>query len=512
MSQEEARATILAALRQVPSATICTTAGDSVRARMMHIGVDDDLTLYVASLKGDPKVLQISHHPDVAVLAHFNPGDETQSSETEVTAKAVLVHDPRERERGFALVARNSPIVAHFTAEGALDRLDLIKLVPRVIKHRVFYQIVQGFPPLVLTFPQNEAVVSDWSVVRRQFWAWVASIRVFSLTAALVPVVFATAYAWYATGRFSLPVFIACLVGGLSLQAGSNILNDYGDYKSGTDNANRTYVRPFTGGSRVIQLGLLSPVAVLTWGLGFVALAGVAALYLVAVSGPQLLWVLFFGFLTGPLYSDKVRGLVRFGLGEIVIGLDFGVLMIAGTYFAQTGRYDWAPILAGLPITLLIMAVIYINEFADREADALTGKHTWAVRLGLKRAGQWFGLFYLGTFGFLVLAIQWGYLPPAAYAALVALPFSLQAVVTAYTRYDRPFDLIPANAGTALSHLAVGGALSWSLLLDRLGLSPLPTLFAAGVVAFLAYMWYFIQRQVRLTEGLKKRFSGEAAA
>jgi len=79
------------------------------------------------------------------------------------------------------------------------------------------------------------------------------------LTASITPVVLGTCIAWASTGVFIPEVFILTLLAGIFIHIGSNVANDYYDHKSGTDDINVDFVRPFTGGSRMIQKGWMSP-------------------------------------------------------------------------------------------------------------------------------------------------------------------------------------------------------------------------------------------------------------
>ena len=88
------------------------------------------------------------------------------------------------------------------------------------------------------------------------------------------------AIAWRREGAFDLFLFLLALAGGVLLHAGANVANDYFDHKSGNDEANVDFVRPFTGGSRMIQTGRMSPAEVLAEALICYALAVTIGIYL----------------------------------------------------------------------------------------------------------------------------------------------------------------------------------------------------------------------------------------
>lgn len=60
--------------------------------------------------------------------------------------------------------------------------------------------------------------------------------------------------------------------------------------------------------------------------------------------------------------------------------------MTLGAYFVQTGMLNAEPLLASFPVSLLITAILYINEFPDYLADKTVGRRTLVVRLGRAKA------------------------------------------------------------------------------------------------------------------------------
>ena len=87
----------------------------------------------------------------------------------------------------------------------------------------------------------------------------------------IVPVALGVIVAWNATGQIRWWLGLATFLASLLVQAGTNVLNDYSDHRAGNDAVNREFVRPFTGGSRMIQLGLMTPVETLLLGTGLCA-------------------------------------------------------------------------------------------------------------------------------------------------------------------------------------------------------------------------------------------------
>ena len=305
---------------------------------------------------------------------------------------------------------------------------------------------------------------------------WAEEVRAPFLTASLVPILLGTAVAWAATGQFQWGYFLLTLVGGVCLHIGANVSNDYFDHLNTTDDINKEFLRPFTGGSRMIQRGLLSPKEVLTEALVFFALGSLIGLYLTWARGFFVLVLGLIGVFSAFFYTAPPIRLVSRGVGELFIGLNFGVLMTLGAYMVQTQAFSWQPVMASIPVSLLIAAVLYINEFPDYAADKAAGKNHWVVRLGRPRAVAGYEALMLGTyvsiaigviFGWIPYSAAWG-LPLFALLGFISLPKALKAVRVARLYHSQSDHLVPANAGTVMSHLLTGLLLTAGFVVEGL--------------------------------------------
>ncbi len=294
---------------------------------------------------------------------------------------------------------------------------------------------------------------------------YLAEVRAPFFTGVIVPILLGGALAWRQTGEFSWGLFILTLVGGILIHAGANVSNDYFDHKSTNDDINKEFARPFTGGSRMIQNGLLTPKQVLIEALICYALGSAIGIYLVIVKGLPILWIGLFGAVTSFFYTAPPLKLVHRGIGEIFIGLNFGVLMVLGTYFVQTGELSWVPVIASLPVSLLIMLILYINEFQDYNADLAVGKLNWVARLGRKNGAIGYIVFIVAMYLTIALGIITGSLPVWSAATLITVPIAMKAIKGVQTNYDNVRALVPVNAATIQLHLIVGIILAVSCLI-----------------------------------------------
>ena len=506
MRAQHTREEILSVLESVAVAAVATSAGNGMRNRMMHYASDQNFNCYLATIKGDPKTAQITHQPSVSLLIYEGGGDINDSREVEISGKAVIVKDQAERQKALEITAKRSPVVKYLMEAGNEEVLDCIKVAPEVVKFRVFKEIVQGLPPTVIEFPENRTAVSDWELLKAKVRSWVIGLRIPFLTGSVVPVLLGTTMAWAGTGMIHWGYFALTLIAAVLLHAGTNVLNDYSDHVSGDDEVNTEFVRPFSGGSRVIQSGLLTPLEVLVGGLFLFFLASLIGLYLTWARGPLILALGALGLVSGLFYTGRPFNWVSRGLGEILVGLNFGVLMTLGAYYVQTRTVSWTPIMAAIPIALLITALLWINEFPDYTADGAVGKRTLVVRLGRPKAAVVYGLLMVCAHLVLLAEVVTGTLPPVALLGFITLPLSLRAIQYTRRHYASSFDLAPANALTVTSHLATGLLLTLAYAWEGFGQRGLGYVVVLGVmfVAFVTYMYWHVEKQKDIFLGLKQ--------
>lgn len=208
------------------------------------------------------------------------------------------------------------------------------------------------------------------------FGVWVQAIRPKTLTAGLMPVLVGSALAFHHGGFRLLPA-LAALVGALLIQIGTNLTNDYYDFKKGADTEERV------GPKRVTQAGLIKPGTVLAAALLSFGLAVLSGLYLVYVGGWPIVAIGVASVLSGYAYTGGPFPLGYHGLGDVFVFVFFGLVAVAGTYFVQTLHLDPAVWLAALPVGGIGTALLVVNNLRDAETDAKAGKRTLAVRFGV---------------------------------------------------------------------------------------------------------------------------------
>lgn len=291
---------------------------------------------------------------------------------------------------------------------------------------------------------------------KRKIQIWLVEIRAPFFTAVLVPVLLASMIAWYDGYPVQIGYFLLTLIAAIFLHAGTNVMNDYADHLNGCDARNKEYVRPFTGGSRLIQNGTLAPKEVLTGSLFFFGISTIIGLILVALKGIPILYLGFIGTFCGIFYTLPPFNIAARGFGEVVVGLCFGTLMMAGAYYVQAQTFSASVIVASIPVSLLIAGVLYINEFPDYIADRDSGKKHIVVRMGRPRAVGGYLLIIALTYISIIIGVATQLLTPFTLIALLTLPKAVKAVRVARAHHSESQKLVPANAATVAIHLITG--------------------------------------------------------
>ncbi|MEM3086089.1 MAG: 1,4-dihydroxy-2-naphthoate octaprenyltransferase [Halobacteria archaeon] len=283
---------------------------------------------------------------------------------------------------------------------------------------------------------------------------WLREFRLPFATLSIALVGVGTAAAALA-GPLDPGLLLLTLAGILLIHVGTNTVNDVFDYAGGTDRVNREPT-PFSGGSRVLVEGLLKPGAVYRVALACLAAGSAIGLYLAWARGWPILALGLVGVGLGFFYVEPRVNLAARGLGELAVGLGFGPLIVGGTYYVQTQRFDPPAIAAGTVMGLMVAAVLWVNELPDYTADRESGKRNLVVRLGRERAARVFPGLLGAAYALLAASVALRLLPPTALLPLLTLPMAAKAVRIARAHHSETPKLIPANAATVMGALFSG--------------------------------------------------------
>lgn len=206
---------------------------------------------------------------------------------------------------------------------------------------------------------------------------WIIATRPWSLVMTFVSACLAGILA-YASGSFSLPLFLVNLMGLMIAHLASNMANDYYDVKRGVDeDAPTSKYRPHPLLMGEIDRDAYKKVVTILYliGIGFAA-------YLAWIRGLPVLFFAALGLVFGVFYTaDPIRYKYH-SVGEVAVFLVWGPLMVGGSYYVLTGEIAVGPMLASTPIGLLVALVLLANNLRDTEFDASVGIKTVTTSTG----------------------------------------------------------------------------------------------------------------------------------
>ena len=286
---------------------------------------------------------------------------------------------------------------------------------------------------------------------------WILAARPKTLWAAAAPVFIGTAIA-YRDGEMHGVAFALALVAALFIQIGTNFYNDYKDFASGADRANRK------GPTRAVAAGLATPAAMKRATTIAFSMAVAAGSYLMWRGGLPIVLIGASSILFGILYTAGRYSLANLGLADVFVFIFFGPVAVAGTYFVQALNWSAVSIAAGVAPGVLSIAILMVNNVRDIEEDRAHGKRTLVVRFGRSfGAAAYVGCVFVAAVVPVVLAAGFGG-PPAAAAATVVLPLampSIRRLVRTPVEEARRLNAVLATTGRLLLLYSVCFSAGW---------------------------------------------------
>jgi len=285
---------------------------------------------------------------------------------------------------------------------------------------------------------------------------------------AAAPVAVASALAWR-DGVFALGPALLALVAGWLIQFAGVVTDNYENLRREPDDREHPELVSAVASGLITLSGLKATIA------ACYTLALVAGLYLTFIAGWPVVVIGLSSIAASWAYSAGPWPIGRHGLADPLFFVFFGVVSVMGTYYVQAaalfGTTEWALALSwnafalSLPVGALIMSILIIDDIRDREFDAIKGKNTMAVRLGLRWSRAEFLVLLVASYAMPVwFWVGWGF-GPSVLLPLVTLPFAV-AVALRICTHDRFVDLVPMTPRVAQLVLSYSVLLSAGVVLS----------------------------------------------
>jgi 1,4-dihydroxy-2-naphthoate octaprenyltransferase len=259
---------------------------------------------------------------------------------------------------------------------------------------------------------------------------WLLALRPFSFTASIVPAVFGGLLAYAMRGLHGVPVFrfdgvafAVTIVGCVAIHAASNLVNDFFDYRSGVD-------RPDNFGSvNVLVRKSMTPAHVSIEAAIAFGVAALCGAYLTLRAGDAkwpLVGLIIFGALSAYFYTAPPFSLKNRGIGDVQVMLSFALLMVFGAFYVQAHALVWAPLVDAIPIGLLVVDILHINNLRDLRADRAAGITTLAIVLGESRAKLLHDGYVMAAYAATVILVLTSLLPLWTLLVLLSFPAAVK--------------------------------------------------------------------------------------
>lgn len=290
------------------------------------------------------------------------------------------------------------------------------------------------------------------------------AVRPFSFSASVIPVLVGAMFAFaYFEGEILWYLLPVVIIASVLLHSGTNLVSEYFDLEKGVDR------KDTFGSSKVLVEDLLPPKTVLVAGYISFALGFILGMILVYVHGLPILYLGLFGIAGGMFYTGKPIGYKYVALGDVLVFLLMGPLMVVGSYFSLTGEFDWNVAIVSLPIGLLVTAILNANNIRDIKHDTEAQVKTLATILGINAAKKEYYFLIIGAYLSVVLMVISGLLSFWSLLIIISLPVALKNIKDiSIAEVNNPEAIAMMDIRTAQLHMQFGLLLTIGLILTAL--------------------------------------------
>ena len=282
--------------------------------------------------------------------------------------------------------------------------------------------------------------------------------RPHSYPASIAPVLFGATYALGYESKFSILKFILFLLACLLIQAATNLFNEYYDYKHGLDKVDSE------GISGSIVKGNLSPKEVMVGALVLYALAFGLGLILTFMTSVYVLLVGLVCMLAGYFYTGGKYPIAYSPFGEVVSGFFMGTIIIALSFYFQTGYINADIIVISLPLFIMIGAILLANNIRDLDNDKDSGRRTYAILVGRNNAIKTMAISFIVVYLLNVLFIVTKYASWWNLLVFVTIPLAIK-IIKGFSANNNKKTMAPYMVLTAKLTIFVGFIMSLANIL-----------------------------------------------
>lgn len=252
---------------------------------------------------------------------------------------------------------------------------------------------------------------------------WIIAAHPWSFPASGSPALMAFSYVFYLykTGVVSDVNWangVIAFFGAIIFHMSGNLIGDYHDYMNGVDQLEKT------GPFRVLIHKIFKPKTILIYGYIVLLLGIIIGAYLFLRTGLPLIYIGLYGIISATLYY-KFKYVA---LGDLIIFLSFGLMIMLGVVYVMTGIINWTSLLVASPVGLLIVAILHANNTRDMLQDKQAGIKTQAMNLGLEGSQIMYQTLLLVSYLLVAASVLLNLLHPFVFIVLITLPMALKNI------------------------------------------------------------------------------------
>lgn len=252
---------------------------------------------------------------------------------------------------------------------------------------------------------------------------WIIAAHPWSFPASGSPALMAFSYVFYLykTGVVSDVNWangVIAFFGAIIFHMSGNLIGDYHDYMNGVDQLEKT------GPFRVLIHKIFKPKTILIYGYIVLLLGIIIGAYLFLRTGLPLIYIGLYGIISATLYY-KFKYVA---LGDLIIFLSFGLMIMLGVVYVMTGIINWTSLLVVSPVGLLIVAILHANNTRDMLQDKQAGIKTQAMNLGLEGSQIMYQTLLLVSYLLVAASVLLNLLHPFVFIVLITLPMALKNI------------------------------------------------------------------------------------
>lgn len=296
---------------------------------------------------------------------------------------------------------------------------------------------------------------------RSKFSLIMQAVRPFSFSASVVPVLVGAVFALVNYNVVMWELFPVILIASVLLHAGTNFVSEYYDLKNGIDRED-TF-----GSSKVLVDKLLEPKEVLKYGYISFMFGFILGMILVYYHGLPILALGLLGIAGGVFYTGKPIGYKYLALGDVLVFLLMGPLMVIGTYFSLTGHFEWSVALLSLPIGFLVTAILNANNIRDIMHDGEAKIRTIATLIGIESSKKEYYFLIIGAYLSVIIMAATGVVSYWALLILISFPVAIKNMKEISTaKVSSPENVAMLDIKTAQLHTQFGLLLTIGILIS----------------------------------------------